>query len=52
MSDPILDDTDMDKMYHELGGHETNSRTLTKSEQELMKEIDKALDSVEKSQKS
>ena len=47
MSKPIIDDTNMDKMYHELGGHETNSHTLTKSEEELMKSVDEALDSVE-----
>ena len=47
MSKPIIDDTNMDKMYHKLGGHETNSQTLTKSEEELMKSVDEALDSVE-----
>ena len=47
MSEPALDDTNMDKVYHELGGHDTDSQTLTKSEEELLKEVDEALDSVE-----
>lgn len=47
MSEPALDDTNMDKVYHELGGHETNSQTLSKTEKELLDEVDKALDSVE-----
>ncbi len=42
-----LDDTEMDKAYQELGGHDTDSQTLSKDEQKLIKAVDKALDSVE-----
>lgn len=42
--EPILDDSKMDKMYRELGGHDTNSQTLTKAEKELLKKIDEELD--------
>ena len=42
---PIIDDTSMDKVYRKLGGHNTNSQTLTKTEKELIKAVDNALDS-------
>lgn len=47
MSEPALDDTNMDKAYQELGGHDTDSQVISKSEKELLDEVDKALDSVE-----
>ncbi len=47
MSEPALDDTNMDKVYQELGGHDTDSQSLSKEERELIKAVDKALDSAE-----
>lgn len=43
----ILDDTDMDKTYQQLGGHDTDSQKLNKTEEELIEKIDEALNSVE-----
>lgn len=42
-----LDDTEIDKAYRELGGHDADSQTLSENEQELIKAVDKALDAVE-----
>ena len=45
-NDLSLDDSEMDKIYHELGGHGSNSQKLSKDEQELIDMVDKALDSI------
>ena len=43
MTTPILDDTEMDRIYRELGGHDTDTQKLTKQEKELLKTLDKNL---------
>ena len=52
MTTSILDDTEMDRIYHELGGHNTDTQKLTKQEKELLRTLDNNLRKKDKNERT